>query len=71
MKHIPSPDLSRIEEVIDGMRENPFVGDLHKLGGSDAEWRRRVGRYRIIFELSVAERSLFITDIRRRTSKTY
>ncbi|TSC77529.1 MAG: hypothetical protein G01um101433_556 [Parcubacteria group bacterium Gr01-1014_33] len=52
---MPSPDLWRIEKVIDGMRENPFMGDLHKLGGSEAEWRRRVGSYRIIFELSVAE----------------
>jgi len=64
-------DLERISKTIDEMACNPFAGDLQKLGGTEAEWRRRVGSYRIIFELSTAEHSIFITNIRRRTSSTY
>lgn len=53
------------------MAQDPFAGDLKKLGGTEAEWRRRVGSYRIIFELSTVEHVIFVTDIRRRTSHTY
>ncbi|MDP3772502.1 MAG: hypothetical protein Q8Q94_04000 [bacterium] len=71
MADVPRSDFERINRVIDEMAQNPFAGDLQKLGGKEAEWRRRVGAYRIIFNLSTAERSIFITDIRRRTSNTY
>ncbi len=71
MARIPRFDFRRINKVIDEMAQNPFAGDLQKLGGKEAEWRRRVGAYRIIFELSTTERSVFISDIRRRTSNTY
>lgn len=71
MASVPKSDFQRINKVIDEMAQNPFMGDLQKLGGKEAEWRRRVGAYRIIFQLSTAEHFLFIIDIRRRASHTY
>ncbi|MDP3769849.1 MAG: type II toxin-antitoxin system RelE/ParE family toxin [bacterium] len=71
MASVPRPDFQRIKKVISEMAQNPFMGDLQKLGGKETEWRRRIGAYRIIFELSIAEHCLFITDIRRRASNTY
>ena len=68
---VPRSDFERINKVIGEMAQDPFAGDLKKLGGTEAEWRRRVGSYRIIFELSTVEHVIFVTDIRRRTSHTY
>jgi mRNA-degrading endonuclease RelE of RelBE toxin-antitoxin system len=49
---------------------NPLQGDVVKLKGMDA-LRRRVGDYRIIFELDLKARSVRILDIARRTTATY
>ncbi len=37
----------------------------------DAAWRKRVGSYRILFDLNFEERLIEVQDIDRRTSKTY
>jgi mRNA-degrading endonuclease RelE of RelBE toxin-antitoxin system len=52
------------------MRQNPFGGDIRKLQGLPG-FRRRVGNWRILFEI-VPERShVVIAAIERRTSTTY
>lgn len=68
---LPTPETQRISQALDAMQANPLGGDVVKLGGMKNAWRRRVGSYRIIFEL-VAERNIvFIHDIARRTTTTY
>ena len=49
---------------------NPYSGDTIKLEGSD-EWRRRVGAYRLKYEIREKERVVHIFKIERRTSNTY
>jgi CopG family transcriptional regulator/antitoxin EndoAI len=53
------------------MQSDPFQGDLRRLKGKDTAWRRRVGNYRIIYDLYFDEHLIVIQGILRRTSTTY
>jgi mRNA interferase RelE/StbE len=71
LKRFPKNDLERIKEAIDQIELNPFSSDIIKLSSEENIWRRRVGNYRIIFEISPEKRIIWIYEIKRRTSKTY
>jgi mRNA-degrading endonuclease RelE of RelBE toxin-antitoxin system len=51
------------------MGADPFSGDVKRLERSG--WRRRLGNYRIFYDLDVGERLIVVTSIKRRTSTTY
>ena len=70
-RRLPAPETQRISHVLDAMQINPLGGDVVKLGGMKNAWRRRVGNYRIIFELAVERNVVFIHEIARRTTTTY
>jgi mRNA-degrading endonuclease RelE of RelBE toxin-antitoxin system len=53
------------------MQSNPFSGDLVRLIAQPAAWRRRVGSYRILFDVDYEQRSVAVTAVLRRTSTTY
>jgi mRNA interferase RelE/StbE len=67
----PAKDRGRIVAAIGQMRDDPFAGDVVRLEGEDNTWRRRVGSYRIIFEIDVKALTVDVLDVRRRTSTTY
>ena len=71
VKKIPKKDAQRLSIILQSMSENPYRGDLDKLKGEENTWRRRVGAYRIIYEIFPKQKMVFIEDIRRRTSTTY
>ena len=71
LKRVPFKDKERISQVLDALGNDPWSGDVDKLGGDDISWRRRVGNYRIIFDILFTERAVFIYEIKRRTSSTY
>ena len=71
LRRIPAKDSERISQAIDEMAVNPFTGDIQKIGGEENAWRRRIGNYRILFDVLFVERIVHINDIDRRTSKTY
>lgn len=62
LNRIPLRDSKRIEEAINEMSDNPFSGDVIKLQGSDDEYRRRVGKYRIIFTVDHGELTVCVVD---------
>ncbi len=68
---IPAKDKERISRVLDTMGDDPWSGDIDKLGGDEISWRRRVGNYRIIFDILSTERTIFVYEVKRRTSSTY
>ena len=68
---LPSKDRDRIEAALGTMRENPFAGDIVRLKGQPAVWRRRVGSYRILFDVYPEQSLLLVTAIMRRSSTTY
>ena len=53
------------------MREDPFSGDIVRLTDQPTAWRRRVGSYRIFFDLYPDQLLIEVVDISRRTSTTY
>jgi mRNA interferase RelE/StbE len=68
---IPKDHAEKILEVVETLVVNPFVGDIKKIRGEDQTWRRRVGEYRILFELYQNEKIIFVFSIKRRSSNTY
>lgn len=53
------------------MEEDPFSGDIKRLKGQISAWRRRVGNYRIVYDLNLEEKKIIVHGILRRTSTTY
>jgi mRNA-degrading endonuclease RelE of RelBE toxin-antitoxin system len=64
-------DLGRIDAAFEAMRTNPYGGDVKFLGGTAGALRRRVGAWRILFEVHQRERRVVILGVKRRTSTTY
>lgn len=71
LKKIPREDAQRIFRVIEELPANPYAGDIEKMKGERDSWRRRVGVYRIFYDLSTREQTIHVYDVKRRTSKTY
>ena len=71
LKRIPSPDRTRISNAIEQMTHDPLQGDVRKLHGGLEGFCRRVGNWRIFFDVYPNEHRVVITAIKRRTSTTY
>ena len=70
LKRIPAGDKTRILAALEEMRQDPFQGDIRKLQGLPG-FRRRVGSWRILFEVLPERRHVIIAAVERRTSTTY
>jgi len=72
LARLPRAMHRRIALSIDEMESDPFQGDVRPLRG---EWqgfyRKRVGRYRIIFRLDSDRRIVEIVAVRPRSDRTY
>lgn len=54
------------------MRADPFAGDLQRLASHDRySFRRRVGDYRILFNVDTVTRRIRVGAVERRTTTTY
>lgn len=71
LRRLPANDLRRIETALAAMREDPFSGDIARLKAQPAAWRRRVGNYRILYDLHPEQLLIVVTGILRRTSTTH
>jgi mRNA-degrading endonuclease RelE of RelBE toxin-antitoxin system len=69
LARFPTKDADRIWAALDGMKQDPVGGDIRDLG--DGTYRRRVGAYRIRFEVDWATRVVSVLWIERRTSTTW
>ena len=56
MRRLPARELGRIAASLDAMRTDPRAGDVKRVQGPAAEWRRRVGDYRIRYTLDTEAR---------------
>lgn len=70
-RRLPKKDRIRIAEALNALMVDPYSGDIEKLGGEENSWRRRIGSYRIKFQIRVESNIVFVYEIERRTSKTY
>jgi len=71
LRRVPARDQVRIHAALDELEVNPLGGDIRKLKGERQGFRRRVGDWRIFFDLHPAEERVVVTAIERRTSTTY
>lgn len=70
LRRFPKKDQNRIAAALIEMASNPFSGDIVKLKGI-VGFRRRVGAYRILFDIDMEARRVEVTHIVRRGSTTY
>ena len=64
-------DLVRINAAFEAMRSNPYSGDIKFLKGTTGALRRRVGSWRVLFEVDQSKRVVVILGVKRRTTTTY
>ena len=64
-------DAERVLIAINNLPNDPFYGDIQRMEGEKDVWRRRIGAYRIRYELITEEKVIHIFRVERRTSKTY
>jgi mRNA interferase RelE/StbE len=70
-RKLPLGDQRRVSRALQAMEADPFSGDIVRLKGQPTAWRRRVGNYRIIYDLHLEDRLVVVSGILRRTSTTY
>lgn len=71
ISRFPSQDQERIKDILHEFEIYPWRGDITKIKGEQNKWRRRTGNYRIFYAVYPEKRIVDITEIERRTSKTY
>lgn len=71
LERAPKRDRERILEALREMEADPFRGDIARLKGLPVAWRRRVGSFRILFDLYPEKRLVVVQAIRRRSITTY
>lgn len=72
LRSVPAGDRDRIGATLAGMKQEPLEGDIVALKGAyRGSFRRRIGSWRIIFEIDRNRRLIIVHDILRRTSTTY
>lgn len=71
LKKIPQNYAKRLISTIEALPQNPFAGDIQKMAGEKDVWRRRIGEYRIFFEMLPQENIIHVFHVERRTTITY
>ncbi len=66
LEKLPSIVAERVLRQLESLAKNPHPPGALKLKGGDGLWRGRVGDYRIIYEVNVAESVVDISIIRHR-----
>jgi mRNA interferase RelE/StbE len=68
---LPPKEQRRVKAALLSMQNDPLRGDIKRLKGQPTAWRRRMGNYRIIYDLHVDRHLVVVMGILRRTSTTY
>jgi mRNA interferase RelE/StbE len=71
LREVPRVDVEHIDNAFAEMCADPYSGDVKFLRGMGATFRRRVGDWRILFELDREKHLIVILAVKRRGSKTY
>ena len=71
IKRILKKDAERLLFVLEELTNDPYQGDIKKIKGAENIWRRRVGNYRILYEIFPKQKFVAVYNIQRRTTTTY
>ncbi len=68
---LPAPERNRLIDALGEMEGDPYAGDVKRLTNYGVAFRRRLGAYRILFDLNIDEESIEVVAIERRSDETY
>lgn len=69
---MPKDYQLKIKKLVKRLETNPFALDIKKLSSNyKATHRVRLGSYRLILDIDLKFKRIFIADILRRTTYTY
>jgi mRNA interferase RelE/StbE len=71
LRRLPPDVRRRLDGVFVEMAREPLSGDVVVLRDFPVGYRRRVGPYRVLFDVDQATRNVQIQNVERRTSTTY
>ena len=71
LRDAPRADVEHIDVAFEDMRSDPYGGDIKFLKGTNRTMRRRVGDWRILFEVHADQHLVVILGVTRRSSNTY
>jgi mRNA interferase RelE/StbE len=71
IRRAPWNERDQIRAALRLLSDDPYSGDSKLLKGTNGTLRRRVGNWRILYELDADRRVLVVTAIKRRGSNTY
>lgn len=72
LRKIPKQYQINIKNKVKRLSEDPYMpGTIKLVDYPAAEFRYRVGNYRILFDVNKEEKIIEILDIRKRDEKTY
>jgi mRNA-degrading endonuclease RelE of RelBE toxin-antitoxin system len=71
LRRLSAPDRDQIDHAFSEMCYDPFRGDVKFLKGLDGALRRRIGDWRILYDLNHQNKVIVVTAVKRRGSKTY
>jgi len=71
LARFPKKDKERVLSALGELKFNPYSGDIEKIEGEENTWRRRVGNYRLVYDVDVQNKIVAVRNIKRRTSSTY
>jgi len=66
LARLPSAMHDRVIAALQSLRQNPRPPGCRKLTGTKADWRIRVGDYRVIYEIADVIRVVRVHRIRHR-----
>lgn len=63
LSRIPDRDVRYIFNALNRLAEDPYNADIRKLSGTNAEWRLRVGNWRVRFVMESQTNTISIIRI--------
>lgn len=73
-RKLSKEDLARIVEAVGRLADWPDCWetlDIKPLKGHEYEYRLRVGRYRVLFDVETGLRVVSVEEVRKRDERTY
>ncbi|MCE8011338.1 mRNA-degrading endonuclease RelE, toxin component of the RelBE toxin-antitoxin system [Billgrantia desiderata] len=73
-KKIPLPERGRIVESVGSLKDWPEAmqaNDIKRLKNHRYQYRMRVGRYRVLFDVESGLKVVSIEEVRKRDERTY
>ena len=71
IKRVQRHERDQLRAALYLLTDNPFDGDVKQLQGLKGVFRRRVGSWRVLFQIDAKRRQILVTAIKRRGSNTY